>query len=273
VGSPLGLAAGSGFEAGFDQVLDALGQFRVRTIRDWAALPDDAWSAASRCEAWSVHDVVRHVRDVCRIHAARLGGAPPPFPSDVAFDPREAPDRWLERSAGERPAETIADLAALAAAEAEGLAGRDPGSVDIEDGPYGPVHWTVLSTHVFWDAWLHERDVRVASALPHAATEGEDVVAAAYGFLVATMPATFAGTEVAVTVELTTTDGRTVAFDVGAGRVVQLDTPPERADLHGPLLETLDALAGRGPELATVLDGDPARREPLTWLRPFLVPT
>ena len=62
----------------------------------------DAWSAPSRCDRWTVHDVVRHVRDVSRIHASRLGGAPPPFPSDVAFNPRGAGS--LARAIGRRDA-------------------------------------------------------------------------------------------------------------------------------------------------------------------------
>ncbi|GAA0385133.1 hypothetical protein GCM10009530_40080 [Microbispora corallina] len=42
-------------------------------------MPDSCWNMQSRCSEWSIHQVVRHVRDVARIHVARLGGVTFPF--------------------------------------------------------------------------------------------------------------------------------------------------------------------------------------------------
>jgi acyl-coenzyme A thioesterase PaaI-like protein len=42
-------------------------------------------------------------------------------------------------------------------------------------------------------------------------------------------------------------------------------------DLRGDLLAVVDALSGRGAPVEDVLAGDPVVREPLTWLRAFLL--
>ena len=33
--------------------------------------------------------------------------------------------------------------------------------------PYGPMGWTVLLLHLFWDSWIHERDVLLARGAEH----------------------------------------------------------------------------------------------------------
>jgi hypothetical protein len=33
--------------------------------------------------------------------------------------------------------------------------------------PYGPMDWTVLVLHAFWDSWIHERDVLLARGAEH----------------------------------------------------------------------------------------------------------
>src|SRR3954463_7990780 len=97
VGQLIEVSADTGFVSGFDRVVTALASLRQRTLARWVQLPDEAWSYPSRCQAWSVHDVVRHVRDVGEIHVARLRGLPTPFPSTEPFDGHDVPNRWLER--------------------------------------------------------------------------------------------------------------------------------------------------------------------------------
>ncbi|MGI9023489.1 MAG: hypothetical protein ACR2HV_09730 [Acidimicrobiales bacterium] len=48
------------------------------------------------------------------------------------------------------------------------------------NGPYGPVHWTILSAHVFWDARLHARDVtEVLGGGGHSAPVEDELVCTA----------------------------------------------------------------------------------------------
>jgi hypothetical protein len=36
------------------------------------------------------------------------------------------------------------------------------GSTSAVRLPYGPMDWTVLLFHLFWDSWIHKRDVLLA---------------------------------------------------------------------------------------------------------------
>ena len=231
-------------------------------------LDDRAWRAPSRCELWTVHDVVRHVRDVSRRLVARLqDDKAAEVPPD--FDNRVTPQQWLNASAGEDPATTVAELRSLFEAEGPALAGRlAAGTEDQVIGPYGPVHWTVLVAHVLWDGWLHLRDIG-----GHASTQVEDGVVALYALLIASTPARFGGIRLDASVGLTGSDGRHLQVAVAPGHViVRHGVPTGTEDLHGQLGPVVDALSGRDPALDQVLHGDPAVRLPLTWLRLLMAP-
>ena len=264
----------TGLVAGLPLLRPALAELRTRVVRTLSSLEIDEWLRPSRCERWSVHDVARHTRDVCRIHLARLRRDPAPFPTDRPFDGRTAPLEWLEQTAGETPAETLLDFEQLAAAELDALAARiDVGGGGIEPGPYGSIHWTLLSTHIFWDAWIHERDITKALGRAHPSTPNEDSVAALYGFLVASLPAAFAGHSFQVTVGLKAPTRQRLIVRVTPGSAALRSAgSDEQLELVGELGSVLDGLTGRGSELETVLVGDPATLEPLTWLRAFMVP-
>ncbi len=268
----LSVDATEGFSAGLEEVPVALAGLRARLMHLAGRLEAHDWEQPSRCHLWTVHDVVRHVRDGCRRHVARLrGDAVSAFVEP--FDARRTPSRWLEQSAGQAPSQTIAELQALSDEEAEALRRRLVDSRDeVVSGPYGPVHWAVLSTHVFWDAWLHERDVAVPLGLETHPTLAEEGVVALYSLLIASMPAVLREHPFEVSVALTS-DGRRYVASVAPGRVtLRLGQASDGEDLHGDLVPVVDALAGRGATLEDVLHGDPAVREPFTWLRTILGP-
>lgn len=264
----------TGFAEGFDAVPVALHAVRERLLALSDRLSPEEWGRPSRCERWTVHDVVRHVRDACLRHAGRLRGDEA-MRITQPFDARETPNVWLERTAGEPPAATVAALRAAAADEEEALDHRLAHGPDgTEMGPYGPIHWTVLSAHVLWDAWLHERDVCRPLDVDVQTTPAEEGAVALYGLLIATVPALLLGRPCRATVALTAGGGRAYQVSLGPGSAsVRPASPEAPADLRGELGAVVDSLAGRGPLLADVLRGDAALCEPLTLLRALLVPT
>lgn len=266
--------AGTGFTTGLELLPVALRGLRSRVLGHGRSLDRDAWEAPSRCERWSVHDVVRHVRDCCRVHVASLNRQPSPFPRAEEFDARRTPPRWLELSAGQSPGETLEDLQVWSAAEDEALGARmAEASDEMVEAPYGTVHWTIFGAHVLWDAWLHARDVGVAREAEPPSTPAEDEVAALYALLIASMPAVFLHHPLDLSLALHGGGGRSYRGWVAPGRaVLETGDAPGGADHEGDLAAVVDALAGRGPELSAVLDGDPARLVPLTWLRSRLAP-
>jgi hypothetical protein len=78
----------------------------------------------------------------------------------AGFDLRITPRGCMTASADEPPAVTLARFAGtteelfdLAHAR---LVQRRRFDVRL---PYGPMDWTVVVLHAFWDSWIHERDV------------------------------------------------------------------------------------------------------------------
>ena len=264
-----------GLTEGFERVPAALAALRQRLLGLTDRLEADEWGRPSRCELWSVHDVVRHVRDGCRVHTAQLRSIGTSVLAP-GFDNRTTPLQWLERSAGESPTETVDDLRALVTEEAVALEARmDPYRDETVMGPYGPAHWTVLTTHVLWDAWVHARDVTAALGWADDSTPGEDEVVALYALLIASVPAALTGHAFEAKVDLVGAGGRHHLATVVPAHVVlrRADAPAGDEQLRGPLAPVVDVLAGRGPEVQTVLTGDRAALEPLTWLRPILTRT
>jgi hypothetical protein len=256
----------TGITAGLDQVPMALSAVRHRVVDLGEGLDAGAWEGPSRCELWTAHDVLRHVRDCCRLHVGglRRDGR---SPLEEPFDNRLTPRRWLEQSTGEPPAATLEELRRLGAEETDALGHRlETPDGEVVPGPYGPIPWTLLTTHVFWDAWLHERDVAELVDGGLVSTPVEDAVVALYALFIASMVAVLRSHPFAVTVALAGT-GRDYVAAVSPGHVeLRVAASPPDADLGGELAAVVDALAGRGRVLADVLDGDTGKQEPLTWL-------
>lgn len=262
----------AGITTGLDQLPRALGRLRERQLVLAERFGHEDWTGPSRCHRWTTHEVLRHVRDACRLHVGGLR-RDPYWPFDRPFDSRATPDEWLSLSEGETPEQTLNDLRRWSAEEApalqERLAATDQ---DIVSGPYGPIPWTVLSMHVLWDGWLHDRDITPVTGGALASTPSEDAAVAAYALFIASMAAVLQDQRVEVTVALGGDSGNYFAA-VAPGHVelIAVDEPAT-ADLRGTLDIVVDSLAGRGPLLAEVLGGHAIKRDPLTSLRAGLVP-
>lgn len=262
----------AGITDGLDQLPDALHLLRGRMLALAEGLSGEQWAGPSRCHRWTAHEVLRHVRDGCRLHVSSLR-RDPCWSFDTPFDSQATPDEWLAWSEGETPEQTLGDLRSWSADEVpalrERLASLDQ---DIVRGPYGPIPWTVLSMHVLWDGWLHDRDIARVTGGGLASTPIEDAAVATYALFIASMAAASQNQHVDVTVALRGETGHYVAAVVPGHAELHAVEAPTAADLEGTLGAVVDSLAGRGPLLADVLAGHAGKREPLTSLRAGLVP-
>jgi hypothetical protein len=227
-----------------------------------------------------MQDVVRHLVDVANMNNALLRGEEPRNKGG-RIDPRNDPGRWLEASRGQSPPETLAAFEKMAEEERSIYEQHVlDGSDELLPGPYGPLHWSSFGAHLFWDAWLHERDIVLPLGLEPDPSLAENRLAALYGLTIASVAPTFIGSTVKLPVEVTgaaagvyeiaaiTPERICVEFRGGNAR------PAMRADL-GTLL---DSLAGRGPDVGEVVEivdafNNPVDVEPLTMLRGLLQPT
>ena len=290
------VATGSATEAQGLFARDALRSQRQRFAALLRGLDDDAWAAPSRCADWSVHQVVRHLCDVTLKAAALLRGGRPEEVGTVAVDPRTTPNAWLARSASERPRDT---RIVFEDASAELLDAMDRHVAQAADGDvawlYGQVPWSIAVLHVFWDAWVHERDILMPLRRAHDSPVIESRAAATYGLTMSCLPVLITGAPLDETVVLTGDGGGVFRLEVRNGgphareltpagfravgqvtitvgdRAVVGDSDGGVEPLRGALDDVVDSLVGRGPDLGQVLSGPPERVQRLETFRKFLL--
>ena len=210
--------------------------------------PDD-WAAPTRCADWTAHDVVRHL---CDCNAIAAGTYEHALDLAAGFDPRITPRGWPTVSADQSPGATFSCfqattgelLALLRDRLAQGL------RFDVHL-PYGPMDWTILALHGFWDSWLHERDVLLAQGRDHPTDGDATSYAAAYGLFIAAAVAALFGEPVQDKLTLSGDGGG--VFDLDSRDGVTL-TATRVTTAGPPAAEVTDALAGRPPAAAALGD-------------------
>jgi hypothetical protein len=114
--------------------------------------------------------------------------------------------------------------------------------------------WTVLLLHLFWDSWIHERDVLLARGAEHPTADDATGYAAAYGVFISAAVASAFGDPVQGMVRLGGDGGGLFDPDSRGGVTLTVS----RQQTPGPCAaEIADALAGRAHP-AAVLGGLPA---------------
>ena len=232
-----------------EHLLDVFGEQRRRFVAVLQGFGPDDWAAPTRCADWSAHDVVRHLCDGTML-ATSAGPDDRTLDMAAGFDPRITPHRSLSASAAES---SDATLHRFTATTAEALAllrtrvARN-GRYDVRL-PYGPMDWTILMLHIFWDSWLHERDVLLARGREHPTDDDATYYATAYGLFISAAVASMFGGPVRETLTLGGDGGGIFQLDT-CGGVTLIGTRVTTAG--SPADQVADALAGR-TETSTAL--------------------
>jgi uncharacterized protein (TIGR03083 family) len=256
------LRTGGGCDFDPEHLLDVIGEQRQRFVTVLQEFGPDDWAAPTRCADWSAHDVVRHL---CDANAIATGTDDRTLDLTAGYDPRITPREWLTASADESPDATLGRLVAtteelLVLARARLAQGR---RFDVRL-PYGPMDWTVLVLHAFWDSWIHERDVLLARDTEHSTDDDATLYVTAYGLFIAAAVASMFGDQVQEKLKLGGGDGGGV-FDLDSRGAVTLTV--NRVTTAGkPAAEVADALAGRSPVGAALGDLPASSRAALSHL-------
>ena len=223
------------------------------------ALDDERWAAASRCEGWSVQDVIAHVVSVNQFWAfsigAALGGEPTRFLT--AFDPVTTTVELVDAVRSQSPAETLGHFVETNEAIGDAVAGLDDdGWSMLAEAPPGHVPLRAVVLHALWDAWVHERDVVLPLGLTP--VEEPDEIAGCLIYVAALSPAFVVGggstRPGAIAVEATDLDVRFVV-DVGDSVLVRAGEVPAGAlHLTGTAVDLVEALSFRSPLPCRVAD-------------------
>jgi uncharacterized protein (TIGR03083 family) len=147
-------------------------------------LSAEQWASASRCDGWTVQDVVNHLVTVNQFWAMSIksGAAGTPTRYLVDFDPVTTPEQLVSSVRSLSPDETLHNYLESNAAlrgEVEQLA---PAAWDlVAEAPPGHLAIRVLALHALWDAWVHERDI--ALPLGREGVEEEDEIIASLAYV------------------------------------------------------------------------------------------
>ncbi len=252
-----GVSTGDGATLSADELVGTLASHHDRVITAWGSLSPDQWSQPSRNSQWSCHETARHVADCLEFGAAEMNARPARF-TLTQFDPRATPDTWLAESAEESPEQTIERFASCAPVVRERVGERLAAGDDSDAvTPYGTAHWTVNVVHLFWDSWLHERDVLIPLGLPAESTPNEQRLAAIYSLLMAVVPTKMMGQDLTATIEFTGPQGQIVVAAHESGRISSIETPDAATTLSAEVCSLADALSGRGASLRDLLPDAP----------------
>jgi uncharacterized protein (TIGR03083 family) len=213
---------------------------------------DEAWAAPTRCEGWSVRDVVSHLVTTNQFWtisvASGRGGTPTRFLE--AFDPVATPAQMVEAARHEPPADVLAAFTTSSEALADALVGIDGDAwATTVESPPGHVSLHAMVLHALWDGWIHERDILLPAGLTQA--HEDDEVADCLVYAAALGPAFQAsrGSDREGLLAVRATDPAThLVVHVGpAVRVAVGEAPAETAALTGRATELVEALSFRGP--------------------------
>ncbi len=210
----------------------------------------------SRCSEWSNADVLRHLGDVDGWLSAFWSGDPPPFTS---FDPRTTPHEFVLQGRAMPDDDARDRFVASTRSMASDLEDTNPERWGLPSiSPMGAVPWWLSDLHIFYDSWVHERDVFVPLGVepPLEPDEATAVLVYSLGLVGARITEP---TDVTICgVRLVTGDGPAVVTPV---------------DAVGDCAAVIDALSGRGRLEDALPDEQPSVIETLGWLaRLFLTP-
>ena len=246
-----------GLSASADEFVGVLSTHHDRVAETWQALSPEQWEQTSRNTEWSVHDTARHVADAMELGASQVLDEPGRFVPD-GFDPLTTPDLWLAASAGDPPARTVERFAEAAQRLRVGVGERmTAGDSSLGKTVYGPAHWSVGVVHLFWDSWLHERDMLIPLGLIAESTNDEQRLAAVYGLLIAMLPARMMRQSFDATIDFTGSGGHIVTAAHESGGISSAEVRTADTDLACDLCSFVDSLSGRGVPLRDLVPDAP----------------
>jgi uncharacterized protein (TIGR03083 family) len=213
---------------------------------------DEEWRSPSRCEGWTVQDVVAHLVSVNVFWVASVlaGVAGNPTRLLATFDPATHPALLVEASRSLSPHEVLDQFVTSNDGFLGALATLDEaGWSTPAETPLGHVPMRLLAHHALWDSWVHERDIVIPLGL--APAEEPDEVESCLQYAAAIGPAlrTLESEPFAGEFGLLAQDpSMRFTLEVGSSVAVRHGVPPAHVPcLRGAAVELVEALSIRGP--------------------------
>jgi uncharacterized protein (TIGR03083 family) len=128
-----------------------------------ADLTEDEWRTASRCDGWTIQDVVAHLVGVNAFWQASVSAGLAGTPTQIlaAFDPAAHPPLMIEPMRALAPNEVFEQFVTSNDGFLDALPDDARGWSVLAESPAGHVSIDLLAHHALWDSWIHERDIAI----------------------------------------------------------------------------------------------------------------
>jgi uncharacterized protein (TIGR03083 family) len=225
---------------------------RRRLEATLADLDDDEWGSASRCDGWTVQDVVAHVVGVNAFwHASVLAGvAGTPTRVLTGFDPAATPPLMVQPMRALTPTEVLDQFVSSNNAFLGTIAELDDAAWStLAETPPGHLPIRLLAQHALWDSWIHERDIALPLGLTSAVELDEVLSCLQYAAALSPALAFSAGTALVGTFSVEANNPE-LRFDLEVGDTVAVGEGLAAGDapcLRGDAVELVEALSLRAP--------------------------
>jgi len=227
---------------------------RMRLLGVLTSLDEEQWNAPSRCEKWSVKDVVAHLVSVDQFWAVSVGAALAGAPTHLlaAFDPVASPEELVSGMRGLPVANVLAQYDRNVNHCIDALSRVTDWSL-LAEAPPGHVALNVMALHALWDCWIHERDIVIPLGLP--VVDDDEEITLILQYAAALSPSFSVGRHTgALVVEATSPDA---VFTVEVGdRVVVRAGDGDGARLRGAAVDLVEGLSHRAALPHALADED-----------------
>ncbi|MEY2460068.1 MAG: hypothetical protein QOG30_1898 [Acidimicrobiaceae bacterium] len=245
------------FEGAADDQREPVLRQRRRLQDTLATLTDEQWTRPSRCEGWSVQDVIAHLIGTNNFWSLSIlaGLAGSPTRILAAFDPAATPALMVEPMRSMSASETLDQFVESNQALYDAIESLDiDGWSTVAESPAGHVPIRLLASHALWDAWVHERDIMLPLDLIPA--QEPDEIASCLRYVTAVAPVLAFSSDPtrrgALEIDATEPDVH-VVIEVDTTVVVRDGPAPAGAiRLTGRATDLVDSLSIRAPLHHTV---------------------
>ncbi len=222
---------------------------RERLAAVLGGLDEEQWRTASRCQGWSVQDVIAHLVGTNQFWAISIvsgrQGAPTRYLA--TFDPVATPALMVDAVRQQSAAETLVQFRETNQAMADALA--DMGEAEwlvTAEGPPGHIPLCAMVAHALWDSWVHERDIVLPLGLDPVVEPDEVALCLAYAAALSPAFLAAGGSVRTGAFAVQATDPEvSLAVDVGATVVVRPGGATAPPCLTGPAVDLVEGLSFR----------------------------
>jgi uncharacterized protein (TIGR03083 family) len=218
-----------------------------------AGLSAEGWAHETRCDRWSVREVIVHLSSTTQFWIASANGALSGTPTRYlpGFDPAVTPGLLVDGAAHLSVDEVAAQYDEGVAKLADALGDLNAEQWEsLAEAPPGHIALHAMARHALWDGWTHERDIAIP--LGQSPVEEADEVVASLEYVAGLGPsfvANVGSTRVATIV----VDGHDpeirIVVEAGESVVVRRggNMPDGAIRISGPAVDLIEALSYRSP--------------------------